>query len=148
MQFKFICSLCFHYKYSQPDLLHFDSFCKIIFHGSCTWYPSKHLSRLKYFPTCTCLQSWPLAGSWMRLNVIGQFSEILMAVCSTPSSPFRPAPATDTATLLKLLFTEDTDRTKTDKYKTNHWDWPIWRQTDWSGTFSDAVFGGEESLPQ
>lgn len=52
-----------------------------------------------------CLQSWPLAGSWIRLNVIGHFRDTLMAVCSTPSSPFRPG-VPGMVPLLKFLFTE------------------------------------------
>lgn len=39
---------------------------------------------------CMCLQSWPRAGNVIRLNVMGHFNETLMAVCSTPSSPFMP----------------------------------------------------------
>jgi len=41
----------------------------------------------------------------MRRKVIGHFKETLMAVCSTPSSPFNPGvPGMDP--LLKFLFTE------------------------------------------
>lgn len=35
-----------------------------------------------------CLQSCPRAGRAILLNVIGHFNETLIAVCSTPSSPF------------------------------------------------------------
>lgn len=55
--------------------------------------------------TCTCLQSWPLAGSWILRNVIGHFRDTLMAVCSTPSSPLRVALPEEAATLLKFLLT-------------------------------------------
>ena len=37
--------------------------------------------------TCMCLQSCPLAGSWIRIQVIGHLRGTLIAVCSTPSSP-------------------------------------------------------------
>lgn len=57
--------------------------------------------------TCTCLQSCPLAGSWIRRNVIGHFRDTLMAVCSTPSSPFSVAFPEDAATLLKFLLTAE-----------------------------------------
>ena len=52
--------------------------------------------------TCMCLHSWPLAGSVIRLKVIGHFNETLIAVCSTPSSPFNEFGAA----LLKFLLTE------------------------------------------
>lgn len=55
--------------------------------------------------TCTCLQSCPRAGSWIRRNVMGHLSDTLMAVCSTPSSPFSVVFPEDAATLLKFLFT-------------------------------------------
>lgn len=51
-----------------------------------------------------CLQSCPLAGSWIRLNVIGHLRDTLIAVCSTPSSPFRPG-VPGIVPLLKFLFT-------------------------------------------
>lgn len=60
--------------------------------------------------TCTCLQSCPRAGSWIRRNVIGHLRDTLMAVCSTPSSPFSVAFPEDAATLLKFLFTAQTGR--------------------------------------
>lgn len=56
--------------------------------------------------TCTCLQSWPRAGSWIRRKVIGHLSDTLMAVCSTPSSPFIVVFPDEAATLLKFLFTK------------------------------------------
>jgi len=43
----------------------------------------------------------------MRLKVMGHFSDTLMAVCSTPSSPFRVVLPADAATLLKFLLTEE-----------------------------------------
>lgn len=52
--------------------------------------------------TCMCLHSWPLAGSVIRLKVIGHFNETLIAVCSTPSSPLNELDGT----LLKFLLTE------------------------------------------
>jgi len=58
---------------------------------------------LKANLTCMCLQSCPRAGKAIRRNVIGHFSEILIPVCSTPSSPFDsplPEPA-----LVKLRLT-------------------------------------------
>lgn len=54
--------------------------------------------------TCMCLQSWPRAGSWMRRKVIGHLRETLMAVCSTPSSPFSPG-VPGMVPLLKFLLT-------------------------------------------
>ncbi|XP_067255117.1 RING finger protein 122 isoform X2 [Chanodichthys erythropterus] len=54
------------------------------------------------------LQSWPLAGSWMRRKVIGHLSETLMAVCSTPSSPLRPG-VPGMVPLLKFLLTVKKD---------------------------------------
>lgn len=61
-----------------------------------------------HFPgllTCTCLQSWPRAGSCMRRNVMGHFRDTLMAVCSTPSSPLRVVLPEEAATLLKFRLT-------------------------------------------
>lgn len=55
--------------------------------------------------TCTCLQSWPRAGSCMRRNVMGHFRDTLMAVCSTPSSPLRVVLPEEAATLLKFRLT-------------------------------------------
>ncbi len=39
---------------------------------------------------------------------MGHFSDTLMAVCSTPSSPFRVVLPADAATLLKFLLTKET----------------------------------------
>lgn len=49
-----------------------------------------------------CLHSWPRAGSIIRRNVIGHLSDTLMAVCSTPSSPFKVLLF---VTLVKFLLT-------------------------------------------
>lgn len=46
----------------------------------------------------------------MRRNVIGHFSETLMAVCSTPSSPLRVVLPADAATLLKFLLTRNKEQ--------------------------------------
>lgn len=62
------------------------------------------VGRIWRAPTCMCLQSCPLAGSWIRLNVIGHLRDTLIAVCSTPSSPFRPG-VPGMVPLLKFLFT-------------------------------------------
>lgn len=42
----------------------------------------------------------------MRRKVMGHFSDTLMAVCSTPSSPLRVVLPAEAATLLKFLLTE------------------------------------------
>ncbi len=63
-------------------------------------------SLFKVEQTWTCLQSCPRAGSWMRRKVMGHFSDTLMAVCSTPSSPFRVVLPAEAATLLKFLLTK------------------------------------------
>lgn len=49
-------------------------------------FSCKYDSRSKH---CMCLHSWPRAGNIIRRNVIGHLSDTLMAVCSTPSSPFK-----------------------------------------------------------
>lgn len=49
-------------------------------------FSCRYDSRSKH---CMCLHSWPRAGSIIRRNVIGHLSDTLMAVCSTPSSPFK-----------------------------------------------------------
>lgn len=46
----------------------------------------------------------------MRRKVMGHFSDTLMAVCSTPSSPLRVVLPAEAATLLKFLLTEKTNR--------------------------------------
>lgn len=43
-------------------------------------------SDVRKYHTWICLQSWPLAGRVILLNVMGHFSDTLMAVCSTLSS--------------------------------------------------------------
>lgn len=45
----------------------------------------------------------------MRRNVMGHFSDTLMAVCSTPSSPLRVVLPAEAATLLKFLLTKKTN---------------------------------------
>lgn len=95
--------------------------------------------------TWTCLQSWPLAGSRIRWNVIGHFNDTLMAVCSTPSSQ---APPTDTPTLLKFLFTAQRHSIYICVTLSFILKIMIFHLTLLSDTFSDAVFSREESLLQ
>ena len=52
-----------------------------------------------------CLQSWPRAGSIIRLKVMGHLRDTLIAVCSTESSPDICALLL-AATLEKLRLTE------------------------------------------
>ena len=70
-----------------------------------------------WYATWTCLQSCPRAGSWMRLKVTGHLRETLMAVCSTPSSPFRVALPAEAATLLKFLLTDREKRERKEREK-------------------------------
>lgn len=67
----------------------------------------KSLMKVLNQPTWTCLQSCPRAGSWMRRKVMGHFRDTLMAVCSTPSSPFSVVLPAEAATLLKFLLTKE-----------------------------------------
>jgi hypothetical protein len=55
--------------------------------------------------------------SVIRLNVIGHFRETLIAVCSTPSSPFNEFGAT----LLKFLLTEKRKEKKIITFVKNKW---------------------------
>jgi len=71
------------------------------------FYIHNALQIFKSEQTWTCLQSCPRAGSWMRRKVMGHFSDTLMAVCSTPSSPFRGVLPAEAATLLKFRLTEE-----------------------------------------
>lgn len=63
-------------------------------------------------PTCMCLQSWPRAGSWILRKVMGHLRDTLMAVCSTPSSPFGPG-VPGIVPLLKFRLTRGWEREAT-----------------------------------
>lgn len=90
-----------------------------------------------------CRQSWPRAGSWMRRNVIGHFNDTLMAVCSTPSSPFSPGvPAIEP--LLKFLFTED--KVQVMRSTVTEPRSRVQNLQDEERTLGDAVLGRQEPL--
>lgn len=73
-------------------------------------FSCRYDSRSKH---CMCLHSWPRAGSIIRRNVIGHLSDTLMAVCSTPSSPFKLLLF---VTLVKFRLTGKKNRLKNEQH--------------------------------